>query len=150
MKAYKTAIKEYTLKIDSKNTSFLKCKISKSQDAYEYIKQFYFDDIEIYESFFVLMVNRANITTGFVKISHGGTAGTVADPKIIAKYAVDSLASGIILAHNHPSGNEKPSTCDENLTKKIKSALLLLDIPVLDHIILTENSFYSFADEGNL
>ena len=97
-----------------------------------------------------MLLNRANNTTGFAKISQGGTAGTVVDIKIIAKYAVDSLSSSVIICHNHPSGNKQPSDADLNITRKIKDALLLLDIKLVDHIIITENDFFSFADNGNL
>ena len=90
------------------------------------------------------------MTTGFAKISQGGTAGTVVDIKIIAKYAVDSLSPKVIICHNHPSGNKQPSDADLNTTRRIKDALLLLDIKLIDHIIITENDFYSFADNGNL
>lgn len=129
-------------------TNFPKKKITNSDDSYNFIKQFYSDDIEIYESFFILLLDRANNTTGYAKISQGGVAGTIVDPKIIAKYAVDFLASGIILAHNHPSGNTVPSIQDREMTSKLKNAMKLLDIEVLDHIILTSEDYYSFADNG--
>ena len=148
MKKYKTTISEYSLKYTK--SEIQKTKITTSESASNVIRQFYFDDINIYESFFILLLNRANITTGFAKISQGGTAGTVVDIKIIAKYAVDSLSPNIIICHNHPSGNKQPSDADLNITRKIKDALLLLDIQLIDHIIITENDFYSFADNGNL
>ena len=80
----------------------------------------------------------------------GGIAGTVVDPKIIFKFALDFMASSIILCHNHPSGNNQPSEADNRLTKKIKEAGNLLDIMVLDHLIIADQCFYSFADEGKL
>ena len=83
-------------------------------------------------------------------ISRGGVAGTVADPKLIFKEALENLASSIILVHNHPSGNRQPSAADISLTKKLKEAGNLLDLPVLDHLIYTDNGYYSFADEGML
>ena len=147
-KTYKSTISEYSLKYTK--SEIQKTKITTSESAYSVIKKFYFDDINIYESFFILLLNKANNTTGFAKISQGGTAGTVVDIKIIAKYAVQSLSSSVIICHNHPSGNIKPSEADINITKKIKDALLLLDISLTDHIIITENDFYSFADNGNL
>jgi DNA repair protein RadC len=124
-------------------------KIVSSESAYNFIKQFYSDDIEIYESFFILLVNRANKTIGYAKISQGGIVGTVVDVKIIAKYAVESLASGIILAHNHPSGALYPSAEDKACTKKIVSALQFLDVTVLDHIIVTNEGYYSLQDNGD-
>lgn len=129
-------------------TDFPKVKIKSSKDSADFIRQFYGDDLEIYESFFLLLLNRANDTIGYAKISQGGVCGTVVDVKIIAKYAVDSLASAVILAHNHPSGTLSPSAQDIEITKKIKQALSLLEIKVLDHIILTSDNYYSFLDEG--
>ena len=148
MKKYKNTISEYSLKYTK--SEIQKTKITTSESASNVIRKFYFDDINIYESFFILLLNRANNTTGFAKISQGGTAGTVVDIKIIAKYAVESLSSAVIICHNHPSGNIKPSEADINITKKIKDALLLLDISLTDHIILSENNYYSFADNGDL
>ena len=148
MKEYKSTISEYSLKYTK--SEIQKTKITTSESASNVIRKFYFDDINIYESFFILLLNRANNTTGFAKISQGGTAGTVVDIKIIAKYAVESLSSAVIICHNHPSGNKQPSDADINITKKIKDALLLLDIKLIDHIIITENDFYSFSDNGNL
>jgi DNA repair protein RadC len=148
MKTYKTNISLYTLR--KIQTEFPKVKVDSSATAAKFIKQFYSDDIEIFESFFVLLLNSANITTGYAKISQGGIAGTVVDTRLIAKYAVDALAPSVIIAHNHPSGNTRPSHADREITKKIIAGLGLLDIKVLDHLILTEESFLSFADEGLL
>lgn len=131
-------------------SEFPKKKITSSKDSANFIRQFYYDDISIYESFFILLLNRANFTIGYAKISQGGVAGTVVDIKIIAKYAVDFLADSVILAHNHPAGNLSPSDADKAITKKTIDALKLLDIRVLDHVILTEESYYSFADEGEI
>jgi DNA repair protein RadC len=127
-------------------TEFPNVKISSSEKAYEFIKKFYGDDIAIFESFFILLLNNANMTIGYAKISQGGITTTVVDVRLIAKYAVESLATTIIVAHNHPSGKLIPSQADIDMTKKIKNAISVLDINIMDHIILTENSFYSFAD----
>lgn len=134
--------------IKKNQTEFQNVKITSSKVAHEVISQYYGDDIDVFESFFILLVDRKNTTTGYAKISQGGIAGTVVDIKIIAKYAVDSLASGVILAHNHPSGNLNPSDADKQITKKIKQALQLLDVQVLDHLILTSNGYLSFTDEN--
>jgi DNA repair protein RadC len=83
-------------------------------------------------------------------VSRGGVSGTVADVKIIMKLAIERLASGIILSHNHPSGNLKPSQADLNLTQKVKEASKFMDVALLDHLILADNAYYSFADEGVL
>ena len=147
-KTYKSTISEYSLKYTK--SQIQKTKVTTSESASNVIRKFYFDDINIYESFFILLLNRANNTTGFAKISQGGTAGTVVDIKIIAKYAVESLSSAVIICHNHPSGDKRPSDADLNITRRIKDALLLLDIKLIDHIIITENDFYSFADNGDL
>ena len=135
-------------KLSSSNTEFEGVKISSSIEAYNYIKQFYHDDIEIYESFYLLLLNRAKVTIGYAKISQGGTIGTVVDNKIIAKYCIDSMADSVILAHNHPSGNRKPSEQDIRLTKKIKEMLYLHEVDVADHLIITKNNYFSFSDEG--
>jgi DNA repair protein RadC len=129
-------------------TNFERVKITSSNDSAKYIRQFYSDDIEIFESFFILLLNRQNKTIGYAKISQGGVAGTVVDAKIVLKYIVDTLASAVILCHNHPSGNLNPSTQDLEITKKLSQAAKLVDSQVIDHIILTPDSFYSFADNG--
>ncbi len=101
-----------------------------------------------YEEFWILMLNRANKIIDKKRISSGGVSGTVSDPKIILKAAIDKLASGIIVCHNHPSGNINPSRADTELTKKLKQACSLVDISFIDHLIVSEKTYYSFADEG--
>ncbi len=103
-----------------------------------------------HEEFWIVLLNRANVVIRKVQISAGGVAGTIADPKLIFKSALEHLASAIILVHNHPSGNLKPSQTDRDLTRKLKEAGKYLDIPVLDHVIITEKQYFSFADEGIL
>ena len=125
-----------------------KPKIGGSADAFEILKA---DLLDIpHEAFWILLLNRANRVIKKHQISQGGVAGTVADPKIIFKVAVEELASGIILAHNHPSGNLPASQADIDLTKKLKESGKLLDIQVLDHIIIAGKKYFSFADEGLL
>ena len=143
---YKTNIKEFTLK--KNETNFKKVKITDSKSASEYARQFYYDDIEIYESFFIILLNNHNNTIGYVKISQGGITGTVVDKRIVLKYAIESLATSFICVHNHPSGNTKPSNADIELTKSLKQAAQLLDIQLMDHVILTKESYTSLADEG--
>lgn len=125
-------------------------KITSSLDAADFCRSFYFDDLTIYESFFLVLLNNANHTIGYAKISQGGVTGTVADPRVIAHYSISALATGVILCHNHPSGALRPSENDLILTRKIKEGLKLFDIAVLDHIILTDEGYYSFTDEGKL
>jgi DNA repair protein RadC len=134
------------LELKKTQTELPKISISNSKNAYDFIKQFYSDDLEIFESFFILLLNRANQTIAYAKISQGGVAGTYVDVKLIAKYAVDCLASSVILAHNHPSGNKLPSEGDMLITNKAKEGLKLLDINIQDHLIITTNDYYSFAD----
>lgn len=121
-------------------------KITCSKDVVEIFQPVLGDNVK--EEFWILLLNRANKIIIKKRISEGGVAGTVADSKIIFKEAVDKLASSIVLCHNHPSGNVKPSDADIKLTKRLKEAGQIFEIPVLDHIIITHNSFYSFADEG--
>ena len=125
-----------------------KDKITTSQDAFE-ILQPRMADLP-HEEFIVLMLNRANEVIGKYDLSKGGIAGTVVDPKLIFKAALEHLACGIILCHNHPSGNPKPSPEDLKLTKKLKDAGILMEIDVLDHIIVAGDGYFSFADEGLL
>lgn len=146
MVLYKSKLDRYELRKVAED--FPRAKIFGSKDSETYIRQFYFDDIEVYESFFILLLNRNNATIGYAKISQGGVSGTVVDVKIICKYAVESLATSVILAHNHPSGNLTPSDADSQITARVKSALKTLDIQCLDHIILTADSYFSFADNG--
>lgn len=126
-------------------------KITSSYDAFEYLKQIYDqNDLAILEKSYVLMLNRSNNVIGYFLLSQGGTAGTVMDVKIIARYAMKHLCQAIILSHNHPSGNIKPSTTDVFVTNKVKKALDLLDVKVHDHLILTESDFeyFSMGDNG--
>ena len=148
MKTYKSNSLEISLK--RKKSDYKKVKISKSEDANEYARQFYHDDLTIYESFFIILLNQSNNTIGYAKISQGGVAGTVVDPKLVAKYAIESLAKSVILVHNHPSGNLKASEADKKVTNKINKVLNLFDCQVLDHIILTEREYLSFADSSLL
>lgn len=121
-------------------------KIGSSADVYQFMKPDLMD--EPIEHFYILLLNRNNQVIKKHLISRGGTAGTVADPKIIFKHAIDALANSIILVHNHPSGNLKPSEQDRRLTNKLKSAGESLDITVIDHIIFTDVAYFSFSDEG--
>jgi DNA repair protein RadC len=102
----------------------------------------------VYEEFWILFLNRSNRVINRMKMSQGGVSGTVTDVRMIMKRAVENLASGIIVCHNHPSGNLNPSESDNRITQKIKGAGDLLDIQLLDHIIITEKDYFSFADNG--
>lgn len=101
-----------------------------------------------HEEFWLLMLNRANRVLGRFKVSQGGLSGTVIDTRIILKKALDNLASSIIVCHNHPSGNNQPSDADVKITEKLKKAAEMLEIKLLDHVIVADKSYFSFADEG--
>lgn len=129
-------------------TSLEKTVIKSSKDIAEYLQPLLKD--YTYEVFAVVFLNQANKINRFEIISSGGITGTVADPRIILKKALENNAVSIVLSHNHPSGNLRPSRADEELTQKIKEAAKYFDIKVIDHIIVSEDGFYSFADEGVL
>lgn len=103
-----------------------------------------------YEVFAVLFLNQGNRIKNFSIISTGGITATVADPRVVLKKALEEEATGIVLCHNHPSGNLKPSRADEDVTRKIQEACRYFDIRLLDHLIVSEDGYYSFADEGKL
>ena len=124
--------------------------IRTSYDAANLFRENWSDDIELFEEFLVLFLNKANQATGLFRASRGGISGTVVDVRIIFVAALKALASAIIIAHNHPSSNLKPSEMDISLTRKICQAGEMLNIPVLDHIIITRNDYYSFSDDGKL
>ena len=151
MTEYKSYLPEITLKYKTglqKNV-----KIASSKDTYELLMSFYDQDtIELTESFICIFLNKGNRSLGWIKISSGGIAGTVADPKIIMATALGCGASSIILSHNHPSGRREPSDPDIRLTKRLKEGAIFLDMIILDHIIIGagDTNYYSFADEGTL
>ena len=128
--------------------SAVRVQVSTSIDVYQAIVS-QLKDLN-HEEFWILLLNRANKITSRHLVSKGGQAGTIADPKIIFNIALENHAASIILAHNHPSGNLKPSQADLELTQKLRSAGQFLDIPVLDHLIIADQGFLSFADEGIL
>ena len=125
--------------------------VKSAKDCYELLRLTWDENkIEFVEQFKVVLLNRAQRALGIYELSTGGVTGTVADPKLVFIAALKANACNIILTHNHPSGNLKPSKADEELTKKIATAGMYLDIKVSDHIIVTSEGYYSFADEGLL
>jgi len=122
--------------------------IKSSGEVHELVKDIFFD--LPFEEFWILILNRSNEVLSRKRISQGGVSGTVADNKLIFKYTLEELGSSLIVLHNHPSGNLKPSKADEELTKKIKKAAENLDIQLLDHLIVHNDGYFSFADEGLL
>lgn len=125
-----------------------KAVIKSSRDIAEYLKVVLKDFT--YEVFAVLFLNRSNKINHFEIISRGGITGTVADPRVILKKALEEDATSLVLSHNHPSGSLQPSRADEELTKKIIEAAKYFDIKIIDHIIVSEEGYFSFADEGLL
>ena len=123
-----------------------KKKITGSKDVFEIFHPLLAD--LPHEEFWILLLNRSNRIIDKSKSSQGGISGTVIDVRMILKYAIEKLASAIILCHNHPSGNLKPSDADIKITNKLKDASKFMDIKMLDHIVIGDNSYYSFSDEG--
>ena len=138
----------YTIKI--KPEAAIRC----SKDAFDIFKEKYEAlSIDMQEYFFLMLLNKSNKVLGIIKLSEGGVAGTVVDIRYIAALSVMTLSSSVVLCHNHPSGNIKPSQADIDLTRKVKEGLKLLDVALIDHLILPGSltwGYYSFADDGLL
>ncbi len=146
---YKVA--EVELIYKSKVKASERPQITTAEDAYKVLLEIWDDNkIDLVEQFKVLFLNRANKVLGAYEVSSGGITGTIADPRIIFAAALKANCCSIIISHNHPSGNLKPSRQDEELTQKIKQAGQLLDIKLLDHLIITNEAYFSFANEGLL
>lgn len=149
MKYYKQIQK---FNIVSEKTTIDKYKVASSSEINKIIRSIadFNNNIDIVEEVNILLLSRSNMIIGYANISKGGISSSIVDIRIVMKYAIDSLASSIILIHNHPSGNLHPSDSDKDITKKIKNACALLEIRLLDHIIITSDDYYSFADQGIL
>lgn len=140
---------EYVLSV-IKDRNFKSTQIKYSGDAVQFIRQLYSDDILIYETAYLILLNSGNYVVGWVKLSQGGIGGTIIDNQLACIYMVKSLAKKAILVHNHPSGNTNPSLQDKQTTENLNKAFNLFNSYLLDSIILTEDSYYSFADNGLL
>ena len=126
-------------------------KVTSSSSAYDILMEAWdMNKIELVEQFSILLLDRCNSCIGISTISQGGISACIVDPKIVFATALKARASSIILAHNHPSGNLKPSEADKTITKSLVAGGHILDLKVLDHLIVTPRSYYSFADEGGL
>lgn len=137
----------YKSKIKPADRPSVRC----SRDAYNILKSNWSDQLNLQEEFNILLLNRANRVLGMCHISKGGMASTIVDLKLVFATAIKGAATGIILSHNHPSGNLQPSPSDIKLTEKFKQAGEILDIEILDHLILSpDDAYYSFADEATL
>ena len=134
-----------------KSTSTSRSKIYSSEDAYEVLLSTYREGTICYKEYFkVLFLNQAKQVLGYTLISEGGITDTTVDVRVILQAALLTNSVAIILAHNHPSGSMKPSRQDMKITKQVKDAARLMRITVIDHLILTDEGYYSFADEGQL
>lgn len=144
----KEGVPEIKIRCNKSNTGFLG-KVTNPNDSFEFLKKV-FDrrTLQLLESFVNVYLNRANLILGYYKHSLGGITGTVTDPRIIFATAVASASSGIILSHNHPSGNLTASQADIEITRKIKEGGKLLEVQLLDHLIIPKTGYFSFADEG--
>lgn len=138
--------------VSYKPNKALKPLIKSSDDAYFHLLKFFPEDtIALHETFVVGYLNRANRLIGVYELSKGGITGTVADPRLVLSVALKTAATGIILAHNHPSGNLQPSDADKKMTERINEACQLMDIKLLDHLIFSPSgTILSFASEGLL
>lgn len=137
---------EYSLRAEKQEFPIV--KVRSAEDAANFARQFYHEDINIYESSFILLMNQASNVMGYAKISQGGICSTIVDIRLVAKYAIDCLAASVILIHNHPSGNIRPSTEDIRLAGKMRDGLKILEVKFLDSIIITDGSYLSMSDEG--
>jgi len=144
-------VSEIELVYRSKVKASQRPSVMSSGDAYKiFMDSWNSDRIEMAEEFKALLLNRANKALGVVLLSSGGVSGTVVDMRLIFSSAIKANASSIIICHNHPSGSLNPSDTDSKLTEKIKKAGAILEIQLLDHLIITKEGFYSFADEGHI
>jgi DNA repair protein RadC len=150
MKTLQTTISEVRLVYRTKVKALERLKVKCSKDAFDiFMENWDLDSIEHIEEFKLMLMTRSNKVLGIASISKGGISGTVTDVRIILQYAIKANASGIIICHNHPSGNVQPSESDLKITKKIKDSGTLMDIQLLDHLIIVpEGIYYSMADEG--
>lgn len=146
-----SSISEIKIRYTNKTPARKRISVTTSQQAASVLKSSWdIDLIEAQEEFKVLLLNNANQVLGIQSLSKGSATGTVVDGKIMFSVALKAFATKIIMCHNHPSGNLTPSAADIDMTAKYKSAARLLDIQLIDHIILTKESYYSFADIGEM
>ena len=142
-------VKEYELK--SKPTLRETKEIKDSQSAVQELRAVYDPDtLGLYETAYVLYLNQSNRLKGFMKLSDGGMTHVIVDPRLVMMGALGCMATAIILSHNHPSGNPRPSEDDQQLTKKLMAACKLMDISFVDHIIMGGDRYYSFRDHGEM
>jgi DNA repair protein RadC len=145
-------VAEVTLSYRNKIKASERLQVKSSKDAYDiFMGSWSYDSIGHVEEFKLLLMTRSNSVLGILSVSRGGISGTVTDVRLIYQAAIKACASGIIVCHNHPSGNLNPSESDTKITQKIKEAGYILDVQLLDHLIISpDNNYYSFADNGLL
>jgi DNA repair protein RadC len=140
-------VSEIEVSYSNKNPN--KVKIQSSASVFELIKNYWnYNLIEMQEEVKIILLNRANVVIGIYHLSKGGLTGCIVDVKLVLSVALKALASSIIVVHNHPSGNLKPSEADKGITSRLKRACDTVEITLLDHLIITKTSFFSFKDEG--
>ena len=138
---------EYSIKT-KKNNDINNIQITSSNICYNYIKSLYDENINTYESCYIILLNQQKKTKGWVKISQGGITASVVDIRLVAYFAIKSLSVGVILVHNHPSGNLIFSKTDIDLCKRLKEGLGILDVYLVDSMVITDSGYISAADEG--
>lgn len=140
------------IKVSYRNSAIVtdQTRINTSRDADAVFRNIWADNMDFCESFYLLCLNRNNRVIGWIMLSQGGLCGTVVDVRHLFSIALKTNSAGVVVAHNHPSGALSPSNHDNEITQKIKQAGKLLDVPLIDHLILTSEGFYSFSDEGAL
>jgi DNA repair protein RadC len=136
--------------VGEKDTEYLSNRVTMPSDLADYARKLYGADLVAYESCFMLMLNTQHQIVGWYKLGQGSIDGSLVDVRLLTKAALDSLCVKVALVHNHPSGNLTPSVDDKVLTKRVTDCLGLFNIKLLDHIILTEDAYYSFDSEGLL
>ena len=145
------AMKVSEIKVSYSNSNEKKIKITNSEAAYNVVLSHWnLDTLQYQEEVKLLLLNRANMVLGIYELSKGGTTACIVDIKMVLAIALKCNAQGIVVIHNHPSGNLKPSEADNNLTTRLKQACEIVDINMLDHLIISKDGYYSFKDEGKL
>jgi DNA repair protein RadC len=147
----KTLKKEFQVReidITFKKEKIAYNRVGSSSDAYKFIKDVLFEGMEVQEHFVVLFLSQSNQIIGYYRHSKGTINSTQVDIELILAVAIKTLSKAMIVSHNHPSGNKNPSDADRRMTKKLKQAAAVFNISVLDHIIVTSDDYYSFADNG--
>jgi DNA repair protein RadC len=149
MKTQQTEISEVQLIYRTKVKASDRLQIKCSKDSYElFMEAWDLDTIDHHEELKLMLLIWSNRVLGIASISKGGINGTVTDVRIVLQYAIKANASGLIVCHNHPSGNLQPNESDSAITRKIKLSAILMDIPLLDHLIINTDNYYNFADNG--